>query len=84
MMNLIFNTSLNINNFTLVGMAGVMAGVIQTPLAAIFLIAELTGGYNLFIPLIITATIAYGTTRLVEPYSIYTKPLAEMWRITYS
>lgn len=77
MMNLIFNTSLNINNFTLVGMAGVMAGVIQTPLAAIFLIAELTGGYNLFIPLIITATIAYGTTRLVEPYSIYTKPLAE-------
>jgi CIC family chloride channel protein len=41
------------------------------------LIAELTGGYNLFIPLIITATIAYGTTRLVEPYSIYTKPLAE-------
>ena len=77
MMNIIFNTSLNINNFTLVGMAGVMAGVIQTPLAAIFLIAELTGGYNLFIPLIITATIAYGTTRLVEPYSIYTKPLAE-------
>jgi CIC family chloride channel protein len=58
-------------------MAGVMAGVIQTPLAAIFLIAELTGGYNLFIPLIITATISYATTRLVEPYSIYTKSLAE-------
>ncbi|MGB4095034.1 MAG: chloride channel protein [Bacteroidales bacterium] len=77
LMNILFNTSLNVSNFTLVGMAGVMAGVIQTPLAAIFLIAELTGGYNLFIPLIITATISYATTRLVEPYSIYTKSLAE-------
>ena len=77
LINMVFNTNLNVSNFTLVGMAGVMAGVIQTPLAAIFLIAELTGGYNLFIPLIITATISYATTRLVEPYSIYTKTLAK-------
>lgn len=77
LINMVFNANLNVSNFTLVGMAGVMAGVIQTPLAAIFLIAELTGGYNLFIPLIITATISYATTRLAEPYSIYTKTLAK-------
>jgi CIC family chloride channel protein len=63
-------------NFVLVGMAGLMAGVMQAPMTAIFLIAEISGGYELLIPLIITAAIAFGTTRLVEQYSIYTKRIA--------
>ena len=63
-------------NFALVGMAGVMAGVMHAPLTAIFLIAEITGGYELFIPLIITSTIAYLTIMYFEPHSIYTKRLA--------
>jgi len=65
------------NNFTLVGMAGVMAGVMHAPLTAIFLIAEITGGYTLFIPLIITATISYVTILAFEKQSIYTKRLAQ-------
>ncbi len=64
-------------NFTLVGMAGVMAGVIHSPLTAIFLIAEITGGYQLFIPLIIVATISYLTVNYFQPHSLYTKKLAE-------
>lgn len=64
-------------NFTLVGMAGVMSGVMHAPLTAIFLIAEITNGYQLFIPLMITSTIAYLTIYYFEPYSIYTKRLAD-------
>ena len=64
-------------NFVLVGMAGLMAGVMQAPMTAIFLIAEISGGYELLIPLILTATISYGATRMVEPYSIYTKRIAK-------
>ncbi len=63
-------------NFALVGMAGVMAGVMHAPLTAIFLIAEITGGYELFIPLIVTSTISYLTIMYFEPHSIYTKRLA--------
>jgi chloride channel protein, CIC family len=63
-------------NFALVGMAGLMAGVMHAPLTAIFLIAEITGGYELFIPLIITSTFAYLTIMYFEPHSIYTKRLA--------
>lgn len=63
-------------NFVLVGMAGLMAGVMQAPMTAIFLIAEISGGYELFIPLIITSTIAFGTIRIFEKYSIYTKRIA--------
>lgn len=63
-------------NFVLVGMAGLMAGVMQAPMTAIFLIAEITGGYELFMPLIITATISFGTMRFFEKYSIYTKRIA--------
>jgi CIC family chloride channel protein len=63
-------------NFILVGMAGLISGVVSAPLTAIFLIAEITGGYNLFIPLIITSSLAFLTTRLREPYSIYTRGLA--------
>lgn len=64
-------------NFVLVGMAGLMAGVMQAPMTAIFLIAEISGGYELLIPLILTATVSYGVTRMVEPYSIYTKRIAK-------
>jgi len=63
-------------NFVLVGMAGLMAGVMQAPMTAIFLIAEISGGYALFIPLIITAAISFGTTRIFEKYSIYSKRIA--------
>ena len=79
-MNLLLSgTSLSVpeQNFVLVGMAGLMAGVMQAPMTAIFLIAEISGGYDLFLPLILTATIAFGTTRLVDKYSIYTKRIAQ-------
>jgi CIC family chloride channel protein len=65
-----------LTSFALVGMAGVMAGVMHSPLTAIFLIAEITGGYELFIPLIITSTISFLTINYFEPHSIYTKRLA--------
>jgi CIC family chloride channel protein len=65
------------NRFVLVGMAGMMAGVMHAPLTAIFLIAEITGGYNLLIPLIITATAAFITTRSFEKHSIYHVQLAK-------
>lgn len=64
-------------NFALVGMAGLMAGVMHAPLTAIFLIAEITGGYSLFIPLMITSTIAYITILWFTKHSIYTQRLAE-------
>ena len=77
--NLIFTgTGISVpeQNFVLVGMAGLMAGVMQAPMTAIFLIAEISGGYELLIPLILTATISFGATRMVEQYSIYTKRIA--------
>lgn len=64
-------------NFSLVGMAGLIAGVIHAPLTAIFLIAEITGGYTLFIPLILTASISYLTVIYFQPHSLYTKKLAQ-------
>lgn len=64
-------------NFVLVGMAGMMAGVMQAPMTAIFLIAEITGGYQLLLPLIICSTVAFGTIRLREKYSIYAKRIAQ-------
>jgi len=64
-------------NFVLVGMAGLMAGVMQAPMTAIFLIADMTGGYDLLIPLILTSTVSYAVTRAIEPYSIYTKRIAK-------
>jgi CIC family chloride channel protein len=65
------------NNFILAGMAGLMAGVMHAPLTAIFLIAEVTSGYSLFIPIIITSTISFITIRYFEPHSIYTHRLAK-------
>jgi CIC family chloride channel protein len=72
-----FNVNLPDNRFVLVGMAGMMAGVMHAPLTAIFLIAEMTGGYNLLIPLIITSTAAFITTRSFEKHSIYHVQLAK-------
>jgi CIC family chloride channel protein len=69
--------SLPESNFALVGMAGLMAGVMQAPLTAIFLIAEITGGYVLLMPLIITSVVSFATIRSFEPYSIYTKRIAK-------
>lgn len=64
-------------NFVLVGMAAMMAGVMQAPMTAIFLIAEISGGYALLIPLILTSTVSYGTVRIFEKYSIYSKRIAQ-------
>ena len=64
-------------NFALVGMAGLMAGVMQAPMTAIFLIAEITGGYSLLLPLIIVSAISFATMRAFEPFSIYSKRLAK-------
>jgi CIC family chloride channel protein len=64
-------------NFTLMGMAGVMAAVMHAPLTGVFLIAELTGGYNLFLPLMIVAGTAFGTIKLFEPNNIYAMRLAQ-------
>lgn len=64
-------------NFILAGMAGVMAGVMHAPLTSIFLIAEITGGYEFFIPLIITATFSYIIMKRYQPHSIYTRQLAK-------
>lgn len=76
LLNTIFDLDLSTKNFALMGMAGVMSGVMHAPLMGIFLTAELTGGYDLFLPLLIVSTIAYGTIKIFEPYSIYTMRLA--------
>lgn len=76
LLNILGPVSLPEENFVLVGMAGLMAGVMQAPLTAIFLIAEITGGYALLFPLIITSAISYATIRTTEQYSIYTKRIA--------
>ncbi len=77
LLNMIHPGLVPVPNFVLVGMAGLMAGVMQAPMTAIFLIAEISGGYELFLPLILTATVAYGFTRIFEKYSIYTKRIAQ-------
>ncbi len=64
------------SNFALVGMAGLISGVIHAPLTAIFLIAEITGGYGLFLPLMIVSTISYITIKIFETNSVYTIQLA--------
>ena len=69
------STPVSESNFTLVGMTGLMAGVLHAPLTAIFLIAEVTGGYSLFIPLMITAAISYSLTKYFIPHSVYAMEL---------
>ena len=68
---------LNPANFIVVGMAGMLSGVIHVPLTAIFLIAEVTGGYTLFVPLMIVSAMSFFITRYFEPHSVYTKSLAK-------
>lgn len=75
--NLDIGIGISNKNFALMGMAGVMSGVMHAPLMAIFLTAEMTGGYNLFLPLLIVSTLSYGTVVTFEPYSIYTRRLAK-------
>lgn len=69
--------TLSMKNYALMGMAGVMSAVMNAPLMGIFLAAEMTGGYELFLPLLIVSTISYGTFKLFSPYSIYTQRLAQ-------
>jgi len=64
-------------NFIVVAMAGILAGVVHAPLTAIFLIAEITGGYALFIPLMVVVSLSYFIAVYFEPFSIYTKAIAE-------
>lgn len=75
--NTLFDWHLSVVSFTLVGMAGVMSGVMKAPLTSIFLIAELSSGYGLFIPLMITACISFAMDYYLDPDSIYTKKLRQ-------
>jgi len=65
------------NNFALVGMCGLIAGVLQAPLTGVFLIADISGGYQLFVPLIITAIFSYLTVKIFSPSSVYHFQLAQ-------
>ena len=76
-LNNMFGLDLSVKNFALMGMAGVMAGVMHAPLMGIFLTAELTGGYSLFLPLLIVSALSYLTIKFFEPYSIYAMRLAQ-------
>lgn len=73
----VIDSTLSMKNYALMGMAGVMSAVMNAPLMGIFLAAEMTGGYELFLPLLIVSTISYGTFKLFSPYSIYTQRLAQ-------
>lgn len=75
--NLDIGIELSQKNFALMGMAGVMAGVMHAPLMAIFLTAEMTGGYDLFLPLLIVSALSYMTIKAFIPYSIYSLRLAK-------
>ncbi len=75
--NALFHWDVPIVSFTLVGMAGVISGVMNAPLTSIFLIAELSSGYGLFIPLMITACISFTVDYYLNPDSIYTKQLRQ-------
>lgn len=77
----ILNSPLSVSNFTLVGMAGLLAGIMHAPLTAIFLIAELTSGYELFVPLMITAAISFMITSQYQPHSVYTMELARQGKV---
>lgn len=65
------------SNFALAGMSGLMSGVMHAPLTGIFLIAELTGGYHLFMPLMIVSVVSYLTIKIFEPHSLYAMRLAQ-------
>lgn len=73
----LFSHQLSLTNFAMVGMAGLMAGILQAPLTAIFLIAEITGGYELFVPLMIVASISFIVSKKYIPHNIYASELAK-------
>lgn len=72
-----FGYNVSETNFTLIGMTGLMAGVLHAPLTAIFLIAEITGGYELFVPLMLVSAVSFAITKYFVSHSIYTHELAE-------
>ena len=71
-----FTTPLPIANFTIVGMAGILSGLFHAPLTAIFLIGEITGGYDLMVPLMIVSSVSYAVSKQFEKHSMDVKPLA--------
>lgn len=75
--NVLFGTSLNVTNFIVVGMAACLSGIMHAPLTGIFLIAEITGGYKLMVPLMIVSAISFYVNRRYNKYSIYTRQLAQ-------
>jgi chloride channel protein, CIC family len=75
--NHFFPTTLPESNFTIVGMAGILSGVMYAPLTAVFLIAEITGGYELIVPLMIVSTMSFAMVKHFEPYSMETKKMAK-------
>ncbi len=75
LINTLFGIDLPEVSFVLVGMAGVMAGAMNSPLTAVFLIAEISGGYKLFVPLMLVSAISYAMTYYFNPYSVYTREL---------
>lgn len=75
--NLGFDLSVPVGNFTIVGMAGILCGVMHTPLTAVFLIAEITGGYELMIPLLLVSSITFILVKQFEPFSLDKRELAK-------
>ncbi len=80
-LNMLNISNLPESNFTLVGMAGILSGLYHAPLTAIFLIAEITGGYTLMIPLMIVSSISYAISKYFEPFSMDTKTLGASGKI---
>jgi len=80
-LNLAGITKLPVANFTIVAMAGILSGLFHAPLTALFLIAEITGGYELMIPLMIVSALSYTVVKYFEPYSMDTKKLAKKGHI---
>lgn len=75
--NLLHLGNLPVSSFSMVGMAGILSGVMHAPLTAVFLIAEITGGYTLMIPLMLVAATSFAMVKYFEPYSLDTKKLAQ-------
>ncbi len=73
-----FKKTISYENFTLAGMAGAMAGILQAPLTAVFLIVEITGGYELIVPIMLVAAISYIISKSIQPYNIYAADLAKI------
>lgn len=74
--NHFFDAGLPVGSFTLVGMACIMSGVMKAPITSMFLVAELTGGFQLFLPLMLCSAVSFALSYYFEPFSIYTKRLA--------